>query len=166
MSSDPEQRLRPLSARAFGLRHRALWYATLFILGSLASCSLTYVLLATSLAQRDRQIINQKLGEYAAAYQRGGLDLLANTVQRGAAHRARAAVRPRRRSRRRSDRAQQPGGMGPEQLETATLHLVDGTLVQVGKSTDAREDLLARFRAVLGVVTLSIVVIALTGGIW
>ena len=35
---------------------------------------------------------------------------------------------------------------------------------QVGKSTEAREDILSRFRAVLGVVTLSIVVIALTGG--
>ena len=35
---------------------------------------------------------------------------------------------------------------------------------QVGKSTEARDDLLARFRAALGLVTLSIVVIALTGG--
>ena len=34
----------------------------------------------------------------------------------------------------------------------------------VGKSTEAREDLLARFRAALGLVTLLIVVIALTGG--
>jgi signal transduction histidine kinase len=34
----------------------------------------------------------------------------------------------------------------------------------VGKSTEAREALLARFRAALGLVTLSIVAIALTGG--
>ena len=34
----------------------------------------------------------------------------------------------------------------------------------MGKSTEAREALLARFRAALGLVTLSIVVIALTGG--
>jgi signal transduction histidine kinase len=34
----------------------------------------------------------------------------------------------------------------------------------VGKSTEARDDLLARFRAALGLVTLSIVLIALTGG--
>ena len=57
-----------------------------------------------------------------------------------------------------------PEGWDPEQLETASLRLIDGTLVQVGKSTEAREDLLARFRAVLGIVTLSIVAIALTGG--
>jgi signal transduction histidine kinase len=49
-------------------------------------------------------------------------------------------------------------------METASLRLLDGTLVQVGKSTEAREDILSRFRAVLGIVTLSIVVIALTGG--
>ena len=45
------------------------------------------------------------------------------------------------------------------------MRLSDGTLVQVGKSTEARDDLLARFRAVLGLVTLSIVVIALGGGL-
>src|SRR5207248_11365893 len=36
--------------------------------------------------------------------------------------------------------------------------------VVVGKSTEAREDLLARFRAALGLVTLTVVVIALAGG--
>ena len=36
--------------------------------------------------------------------------------------------------------------------------------MQVGKSTEQRDDLLARFRAALGIVTLTIVVVALTGG--
>src|SRR5258706_15103769 len=69
----------PLFTRAFGLRI-ALWYSTLFILGAIAIVVLTYVLTATSLAQRDRQLINQKLGDYAAAYRRGGLSQLADTV--------------------------------------------------------------------------------------
>jgi signal transduction histidine kinase len=163
MSFEPEHDLRPLSSRAFGLRI-ALWYATLFIVGSLAVVLLTYVLAATSLGQRDRQIINQKLGEYAATYQRGGLNLLANTVS------AEQRTAPERLFVRVVDRGAEaivlsnPDGWNPDQLETASLQLFDGTLVQVGKSTEAREDLLARFRAVLGVVTLSIVVIALTGG--
>src|SRR5204863_3819584 len=59
----------------------------------------------------------------------------------------------------------QPEGWDPAALQTGSLRLGDGTLVQVGKSTEAREDLLARFRAVLGVVTLSIVVVALGGGL-
>ena len=36
--------------------------------------------------------------------------------------------------------------------------------MQVGKSIEARQDLLRRFRAALGLVTLSIVVVAFTGG--
>ncbi len=59
----------------------------------------------------------------------------------------------------------QPEGWDLQRLETASLRHADGTLVQVGKSTDAREDLLARFRAVLGLVTLTIVFAALTGGV-
>ncbi len=153
----------PCFTRAFGLRI-ALWYATLFIAGSMAIVLLTYVLTATSLAQRDRQLLNAKLGDYAAAYQRGGINQLADTV------RAEQQTAPERLFVRVVDRGREavvlsnPEGWDPEQLETATLRLIDGTLVQVGKSTEAREDLLARFRAVLGIVTLSIVAIALTGG--
>jgi signal transduction histidine kinase len=55
-------------------------------------------------------------------------------------------------------------GWDPSKLELVSATLADGTLVQVGKSTEARDDLLARFRATLGIVTLFIVVIALTGG--
>jgi len=57
-----------------------------------------------------------------------------------------------------------PEGWDPGKLETVTAQLSDGTIVQVGKSTEAREDLLARFRAALGLVTLLVVGIALTGG--
>jgi signal transduction histidine kinase len=154
---------RPPFTRAFGLR-LALWYATLFIVGSVAIVFLTYVLTATSLAQRDRQVINAKLGDYAAAYRRGGINGLADTV------RAEQRTAPERLFVRVVDRGAEalvlsmPDGWDPARLETGSLVLTDGTLVQVGKSTDARDDLLARFRAVLGIVTLSIVVVALTGG--
>jgi hypothetical protein len=74
---------RPFVARAFGLR-LALWYATLFVVGSIAIVVLTYVLTATSLEQRDRQIINGKLAEYAVTYERGGINALADTVRAGA----------------------------------------------------------------------------------
>ena len=43
----------------FGLRI-ALWYASLFVAGSIAIVLLTYYLTATSLAQRDQQIIRGK----------------------------------------------------------------------------------------------------------
>jgi hypothetical protein len=66
-SADEARSAAPdLFGRAFGLRI-ALWYATLFVAGSIAIIFLTYYLTAASLTQRDRQIINAKLGEYAAA---------------------------------------------------------------------------------------------------
>jgi len=147
----------------FGLR-LALWYATLFISGAIAIVFVTYYLTATSLAQHDRQIINGKLGDYAAAYLRGGVRVLAATV------RAEQQVAPERLFVRVVDRGVEAvvlsnnEGWDPSKLELVSATLADGTLVQVGKSTEARDDLLARFRATLGIVTLFIVVIALTGG--
>jgi len=164
MSSVPDKRgekaVRPLF---FGLR-LALWYATLFISGAIAIVFVTYYLTATSLAQHDRQIINGKLGDYAAAYLRGGVRVLAATV------RAEQQVAPERLFVRVVDRGVEAvvlsnnEGWDPSKLELVSATLADGTLVQVGKSTEARDDLLARFRATLGIVTLFIVVIALTGG--
>ena len=149
--------------RTFGLR-LALWYATLFVSGAIAIVFVTYYLTASSLAQRDHQIINGKLGDYAAAYLRGGVRVLANTV------RAEQQVAPERLFVRVVDRGVESvvlsnnEGWDPAKIEIVSATLADGTLVQVGKSTEARDDLLARFRATLGFVTLFIVVIALTGG--
>jgi signal transduction histidine kinase len=150
-------------APAFGLR-LGLWYAALFVVGAMTIVLLTYVLTANSLEERDRQLINAKLGDYTAAYSRGGLRALTNTV------RAEQQTAPERLFVRIVGRGTEaivlsmPDGWDPDTIETASLRLPDGTLVQVGKSTDARDDLLARFRAALGLVTLSIVLIALTGG--
>jgi len=160
MSSDLEKGVRPLF---FGLRI-ALWYATLFVVGSTAIVFLTYYLTATSLAQRDQQIIRGKLGDYAAAYQRGGVRVLAATV------RAEQQAAPERLFVRVVDRGVEavvlsnPEGWDPSKLEIASATLADGTLVQVGKSTELRDELLARFRAALGLVTLLVFAIALTGG--
>jgi signal transduction histidine kinase len=160
MSSAP----RSPFTRAFGLR-LALWYATLFVLGAIAIVVLTYLLTAASLEQRDRQITNGKLAEYEVVYQHGGIDGLAETV------RAEQRSAPEQLFVRVIDRGTEaivlsnPGDWDPARLEIASARLRDGTLVQVGKSTEAREDLLTRFRAALGLVTLSIVVIALGGGL-
>jgi signal transduction histidine kinase len=147
----------------FGLR-LGLWYATLFVVGSIAVVFLTYYLTATSLAQRDQQTIRGKLGDYAAAYARGGIRGLTATV------RAEQQAAPERLYVRVVDRGietivlSMPEGWDPSTLETAAATLADGTLVEVGKSSEPREALLSRFRAVLGIVTLSIVVVALSGG--
>ena len=151
-------------ASAYGLR-LGVWYATLFIAGSLAIVYLTYVLTSTSLEQRDRQIIDSKLGTYAAAYDNGGIEGLASVV------RAEQQTAPERLFVRVTDRfgrqavvLSQQEGWDAATLDTGRIRLSDGTLIEVGKSTELRDEVLSRFRAALGLVALSIVLIALTGG--
>ena len=163
MSSEPEPIRQPFLARVFGLR-LALWYSALFVIGAIAIALVTYSLTAISITQRDRQILQSKLGDYAAAYRRGGLRVLAATVN------AEQQAAPERLFVRVVDRGldavvlSNPEGWELSKLDTATAQLEDGTIVQVGKSTEGRDDLLARFRTALGFVTLLIVTIALTGG--
>jgi signal transduction histidine kinase len=147
----------------FGLRV-ALWYAALFVSGSVAIVLLTYYLTAISFAQRDQQIIQAKLGVYTAAYAQGGVAGLAATVraeQQTAPERLFVRVTTPFSDALVLSTAQ---GWKPSELEAAQLRLPDGTIVEVGKSTEAREELLARFRAALGTVTVTIIVIGLAGG--
>src|SRR4029434_290061 len=53
---------------------------------------------------------------------------------------------------------------GTARLEVASVRLADGTLLQVGKSSENREALLARYRTVLAIVSLVIVALGLAGG--
>jgi signal transduction histidine kinase len=164
MSSGPERTAVPPPAHAFGLR-LGLWYAVLFVLGSAAIVALTYLVTAQSLAERDRQIIQAKLGEYAAVYARGGIRGLADTV------RAEQQTAPERLFVRVVDEGSETvlvgmaQGWDPSDLEMASLRMADGTLVQVGKSAEARRDALARLRAALSLVALSVVFVAMAGGL-
>jgi signal transduction histidine kinase len=163
MSSAPEPNRPPFLTRVFGLR-LALWYSALFAIGAVTIAVVTYSLTALSIGQRDQQILQGKLAEYAAAYRRGGLDVLTATV------RTEQQVTPERLFVRVVDRRldalvlSSPEGWDVAKLETVTAQLGDGTIVQVGKSTESRDDLLARFRLALSMVTLLIVATALTGG--
>src|SRR5512144_3329677 len=124
MSSEPEPIHAPFLARVFGLR-LALWYAVLFAIGAAVISLVTYSITAISLAEHDRQLLQSKLGEYVAAYGRGGLDVLAATV------RAEQQVAPERLFVRVVDRGfdalvlSSPEGWDVSKLETATGQLPD-----------------------------------------
>jgi len=66
--------------RTLGLR-LSLWYAAVFILSTVGLVALTYALLASSLAQRDHDIINATLREYVSRYEAGGLPALQRAVE-------------------------------------------------------------------------------------
>jgi len=141
-----------------------MWYAALFIGSAFAVVLITYLLTSSSLAQRDHEIIQSKLGEYATVYAQGGLRDLAATVdaeQRTSRERVFVRVLDRGSEAVLLSNAE---GWDPSTLEVGTTALLDGAIIQVGKSTEARNDILRRFRASLGLITISIILIALTGG--
>src|SRR5947209_5387966 len=164
-----------------------LWYAALFAGGALALIAATYGLLAYSLQQRDREVVRTTLERYAAAYERGGLPLLERLI---AAEREGGRYEPLF-VRVLSGGAQaqyfsaprdwadvdvapfRPGAAGwavltagrrGEVLEVLSAARGYGTLFQVGKSTEPRLELLARFRRLLLLSFLLIGLIATAGG--
>src|SRR5205814_10241784 len=68
MPSKPIER----SGRNFSLRLN-LWYAAFFIFGCFALFLLAYFVLATSIQQKEKEVIRAKLQEYRAWYENGGL---------------------------------------------------------------------------------------------
>jgi heavy metal sensor kinase len=168
-----------------GLR-LAAWYAIVFVITSLAIVLLTYRLLEASLAERDRQLVNSTLREYSQRYAAGGLRSLADAVEieQRSGRQERLFVRVVRGSSETLflsapyawddfDVSRLTGIDGLEQilsesgtarLEVASGRLADGTLLQVGKSSESREALLARYRTVLAIVSLVIIAVGLVGG--
>jgi signal transduction histidine kinase len=168
-----------------GLR-LASWYAVVFVMTSLAIVLLTYRLLAASLEERDQQLVISTLREYSQRYAEGGLGSLAEAVdiEQRSGRQERLFVRVVRgqsqtlflsapnafsdfdvsRLRGLSGLEQVLSQTGSARLEVASARLADGTLLQVGKSTEIREALLARFRYVLTIVALVIVAVGLAGG--
>jgi signal transduction histidine kinase len=186
MSSRPESRQAGL-----GL-HLAWWYAVLFLVGSIALVGITYVLLAVTLRDHDREIVQSTLVQFAAAYTRGGSPALTREIQRTqvAGPGGPLFVRIVGRSQdlvfvsmperwQQFDLAQlaspslsgeqswatlQTGGEDDDVLEVLSIRFADGVLFQVGKSTERRTALLRRFRRVLLFNLGAIIVVGLAGG--
>jgi signal transduction histidine kinase len=186
MSSRLAERLRA----TFGL-HLAAWYAGLFVLGSLGIFGLSYVLLARSLEQRDREAVRMRLTAYASEYETSGPAGLWRTLAAEEALGAHVDLFVRALDRSggtaflslpgrwsafdlgRAVTVPPPGTYVWERLEStrdddvlelASLPLSDGAVLQVGRSTRQRREVLQRFRELLGVVLGATVLVGLAGG--
>ena len=169
----------------------ALWYAAVFVVSSLALTGLTYLLVAASLRQYDREIIRTALVQYAGAYQVGGVAALQEEIQRTQATAAPGPLLVRTVGARQAvtflsrpddwrdvdlSRLELPSPDGQQTwstldtggdgfvLEVASVRLRDGTLFQVGMSTERRTQLLERFRRVLLFNVFSLIFVGLAGG--
>jgi signal transduction histidine kinase len=175
--------------RAFTLRI-ALWYAGLFVLGASSVAVVTYLLLARALAAQDHSVLESMLARYAAEYERTGLSGLRMLlrIDAGEGRHERLLVRVVSGGTDLVYFAEPPGwrvfdlsaldgsatrgsrwttiGSRPRStvLEVGTTVLRDGVIVQVGRSSAVRDELLANFRARALEVLALVVVVALAGG--
>jgi signal transduction histidine kinase len=183
-------RWRESPAYTLGAR-LATWYAVLFAGSSLAIVVLTYLLLGTSLKQRDRDLIRTTLVAYAGQYQQGGLRGLERAIRndQSAGRPERLFVRvaaggedivfynlPGDWSEYDLSQLERPHAEGGELwaliprrgtsdvLEVQSAFLPDGTLLQVGKSTGTRDELLRRLRTVLAVAVGVFIAVGVLGG--
>jgi signal transduction histidine kinase len=185
MSSKWTDRFR----QTIGLR-LAAWYLGTFLVSTVLIGVLTYTLLAQSLEARDRELIQSTLREYAALYQGGGFLALANAVEleRQSGRREPLFVRvvgpfqdvllyslpeawgafdlsPLQESGTNAVWRRVPAPGRNAALEVATLGLGNGMVLQVGKTTESRAQLLAGFRRALMLASTAALAVGLVGGL-
>lgn len=183
----------PLKAwwRSFTVR-LTLGYATIFTLSAAVLFGLLYVLLATALERKDREVIEARLKECAAVYASGGLPALRNLVERNSTDvdksksffvrvtgnlgsvlfvnvpnewlRVDAAPTPQA-----QNGASQPDWLripkdDERDLTVATARLIDGSILQVGRSTNSRETVLQPFRRNFLLIMTPTLMLAVVGG--
>ena len=168
-----------------------LWYSAFFILSTSFLFVLAYFLLSSSVGQKDREETHQKLGEYAAQYQTGGIDALKKEVslEGGSGKENPLFVRvvgpqnttvflnaaehwkdfdltrldgnSRNQNQQRiylQTRDREKG------LEIQTTVLSDGSVLQVGQSTEEQEALLETFREVFTGFMIPAIILGIGGG--
>jgi heavy metal sensor kinase len=168
----------------------SFWYALLFIVSSFILFGLAYFLVSKSIERRDRDDIRLKLQNIAREYQPGELETFQKEAILEESSRSSGPLfirlagpdrktlflnRPREwdsvdLSSLEMEPPPQEGAWIylPEKdhhrLEIASLRMADGIVLQVGKSTKEREELLGRFRGTFAGVALPIVLFGVIGG--
>ncbi len=176
-------------SQALGLR-LAAWYLGTFLASTFVIAGLTYGLLASSLETRDHDVIQSTLREYATRYQAGGLAALARAIEIEQRSGLREPLFVRLvgpfqdvllyslpQTWGAFDLSELPGG--PDDiwgqvrardrnavLEVATLPVGGGTVLQVGKTSETRDQLLSNFRRVLMLGATAALAIGIIGGIF
>ena len=185
MSSNPLERL----ARSFTVR-LSLGYAALFILSTVILFGLLYLLLASTLQRKDQEVIEARLRECAAVYDDGGLPALQMLVRRshdlgqeqsffirlaGRQGSALLVTAPKDWVEVNPAAFNYDGDWSrlvwlripkDEQRDftVAAMRLADGSVLQVGRSTDNRRTLLQPFRRDFLIVMTPTLLLGVLGG--
>src|SRR2546422_9864519 len=168
-----------------------LWYSAFFILSTSFLFLLAYFLLSSSVRQKDREETHQKLGEYAAQYQTGGIEALKKEVslESGSGKENPLFVRvvgPQNTtiflnavghwkdfdlteldddSRSTNEQPIYLQTRDREKgLEIQSTVLSDGSVLQVGQSTEEQEALLETFREIFTGFMIPAIILGIGGG--
>jgi signal transduction histidine kinase len=169
----------------------AVWSSTVFVVGALTMFGLAYVRLSASLDSRDRAAIQLELKELAGEYRGGGLDGLSRFLdfQEQSDSSEPFVVRaldtqgvvrlvkvPPQWAGYDLHRLDAPGeGTGVQwfslpaprednSLEVGSHRLEDGTVLQVGKTTEDRREVLAHFRSATALAAGPVLLLGALGG--
>jgi len=154
------------ATRTLGVR-LTLWYAGLFVASTTLLVWLAYGLVATSLASRDRESLLEEVEELVAEYRTGGVEGIERFL---AAHERAGIAEPFQVRVVGGDRTPQfvklPDQWADPRLEVLTARLSDDLQLQVGRTTEERDAVLARFRGTaVGILVASAVLGAGGGGL-
>ena len=176
-------------SQALGLR-LAAWYLGTFLASTLVIGGLTYGLLASLLESRDHDIIQSTLREYATRYQAGGLPALARAIEIEQRSGTREPLFIRLVGPFQDvllyslpeawgafDVSELPGGPNAiwaqvrsrdrnAVLEVASIAVGGGSILQVGKTNETRQQLLSNFRRVLIMGAGVALMIGVIGGVF
>jgi signal transduction histidine kinase len=176
---------RPLG---FSLRLN-LWYTVFFVVGAILLFLLAYILLMRELREKDQEIVRSKLDACRAWYVQGGTDALREHFESesgweqestflevlGSDNEIRFFHSPRKDE---ETLIHLGGGQIPQgtdwlNIPSAEQHMVwiiartrlpDGALIQVGRTTENRDELLRHFRDVFLFAIVPMVVLGFCGG--
>lgn len=167
----------------------ALWHSTTFIVGAALVFGAAFFLLQRSIDEQTEEAIEFRLIQFESEYGRGGMEAVVNLckLRLGRAQKAyfvRLADAQNRTSFLRDpdewaefspdELVAQPvgeslgwvelGGIDGTVLHIATKRLKDGAILQVGKTLEARKELLDRFRSAMFGITGLVILAGAIGG--
>ncbi|MCB1276437.1 HAMP domain-containing sensor histidine kinase [Prosthecobacter sp.] len=176
--------------RSFALK-LTLGYASIFTLSAVVLFGLLYVLLASALERKDREVIEARLKECAAVYANGGLPALRNLVERNSTDADKSKsffvrvtgnlgsvlfvnvpnewLKVDTSTLQLQNDSNRPNWLripkdDERDLTVATARLSDGSILQVGRSTNSRETVLQPFRLNFLLVMTPTLLLAVLGG--
>jgi len=178
------------ATRTVGFR-LTVWSSSFFVIGSLALFGLAYVVVSSSLRQRDDEAILYESAELEAQYGLGGVPMLAQQLE----HQERLGTSepflvrivardgtvlflgtPERWREFELDHLSSAGPpedgwislqarRGDKIVDVKSTRMPDGALLQVGKTTEDRAAIMQRFRAAAAGITVAVLVIGFGGGL-